>query len=181
MVHPYNDARVVAGQGTAALELLADVPDLDLVMTPVGGGGLLAGTAITVHASSPATEVAAAEPEGADDAYRSLLEGRIVPSADPRTICDGLLTSLGTLTFPIIREHVRRIARVSDEATIAATRHLWERMKIVVEPSAAVPLGALLAGALQTGGQRVGIILSGGNVDLADLPWDRRDPTGAHA
>jgi threonine dehydratase len=171
VVHPYNDPNVIAGQGTAALELLEDVPNLDVVMTPVGGGGLLSGTAITVGALSPGTRVVAAEPTGADDAFRSLREGRIVPSVNPRTICDGLLTSLGVLAFAIIRERGAGIVRVSDEATVEAMRWLFERMKIVVEPSAAVTLGALLAGALAVPGKRVGIILSGGNVDLASLPW----------
>jgi threonine dehydratase len=171
VVHPYNDPRVIAGQGTAALELLHDVPDLDIVMTPVGGGGLLSGTAIAVSALSAAAQVVGAEPAGADDAFRSFREGRIVPSVDPRTICDGLLTSLGPLTFAIIRERVARIVTVSEEAIIGAMRHLWERMKIVVEPSAAVPLGAVLAGSVAVSGLRVGIILSGGNVDLARLPW----------
>jgi threonine dehydratase len=176
VVHPYDDPRVIAGQGTAALELMADVPDLDVVMTPVGGGGLLAGTAIAVHAVSSATQVIAAEPTGADDAFRSLQEGKIVPSVNPQTICDGLLTSLGTLTFPVIRERVSRIVTVSDQMTIAAMRYLWERMKIVVEPSAAVPLAALLAGGLQVSGRRIGIIVSGGNVDLESLPWGRQEP-----
>jgi threonine dehydratase len=171
VIHPYNDARVIAGQGTAALELLEDVPGLDVVMTPVGGGGLLSGTAISVTALSPTTRVVAAEPEGADDAFRSMNEGRIVPSIDPKTVCDGLLTSLGTLTFAIIRKFVQRIVTVSDASTIAAMRHIWERMKIVVEPSAAVTLGALLEGALPVSGLRVGVILSGGNVDLSALPW----------
>jgi threonine dehydratase len=176
VVHPYDDSRVIAGQGTAALELLTDVSDLDVVMTAVGGGGLLAGTAIAVHAISATTQVIAAEPAGADDAFRSLREGRIVPSVNPQTICDGLLTSLGTLTFPIIRERVQRIVTVSDHMTIEAMRYIWERMKIVVEPSAAVPLGALLAGALQVSGRRIGIIVSGGNVDLESLPWGRQEP-----
>lgn len=171
VVHPYNDARVIAGQGTAALELLEDVRGLDVVMTPVGGGGLLSGTAISVTSLSPATRVVAAEPEGADDAFRSLQEGRIVPSVNPQTVCDGLLTSLGTLTFAIIRERVAEIVTVSDAAVIKAMRHIWERMKIVIEPSAAVTLGALLEGRLPVSGLRVGIILSGGNVDLSELPW----------
>jgi threonine dehydratase len=170
-VHPYNDPRVIAGQGTAALELFQDIPDLDIVMTPVGGGGLLSGTAITANALSATTRVVAAEPAGADDAFRSFQEGRIVPSVNPRTICDGLLTSLGPLTFAIIRERVARIVTVSEESIIEAMRYIWERMKIVVEPSAAVPLGALLAGTLSVSSLRVGIILSGGNVDLASLPW----------
>jgi threonine dehydratase len=171
VIHPYNDARVIAGQGTAALELLEDVRGLDVVMTPVGGGGLLSGTAISVTSLSPATRVVAAEPEGADDAFRSLQQGRIVPSVNPQTVCDGLLTSLGTLTFAIIRERVAEIVTVSDAAVIRAMRHVWERMKIVIEPSAAVTLGALLEGRLPVSGLRVGIILSGGNVDLSELPW----------
>ena len=173
VVHPYNDPRVIAGQGTAALELLEDVPRLDVVMTPVGGGGLLSGTAITVSSLAPGTKVVAAEPAGADDACRSLKEGRIVPSVNPQTVCDGLLTSLGTLTFAIIRERVSRIVTVSDTATIGAMRHIWERMKIIVEPSAAVTLGALLEGKLPVADSRVGIILSGGNVDLTRLPWQQ--------
>lgn len=173
VVHPYNDARVIAGQGTAALELLADVPGLDLVLAPVGGGGLLSGTAIAVAGVSQNTRVVGAEPAAADDAFRSLHEGRIVPSVDPRTVADGLLTSLGTLTFAIIRERVAEIVTVSEEAIVAAMRHTWERMKIVIEPSSAVPLGALLEGKLPAAGRRIGVILSGGNVDLADLPWGR--------
>lgn len=173
VVHPYNDARVIAGQGTAALELLADVPGLDVVMTPVGGGGLLSGTAIAVAGVSPNTRVVGAEPAAADDAFRSLEEGRIVPSLDPRTVADGLLTSLGTLTFAVIRERVAGIVTVSEAAIVAAMRHTWERMKIVIEPSSAVPLGALLEGKLPAAGRRIGVILSGGNVDLADLPWRR--------
>ena len=173
VVHPYNDARVIAGQGTAALELLADVPALDLVLAPVGGGGLLSGTAIAVAGVSQSTRVVGAEPAAADDAFRSLHEGRIVPSVDPRTVADGLLTSLGTLTFAIIRERVAEIVTVSEEAIVAAMRHTWERMKIVIEPSSAVPLGALLEGKLPAAGRRIGVILSGGNVDLADLPWGR--------
>ena len=173
VVHPYNDARVIAGQGTAALELLADVPGLDLVLAPVGGGGLLSGTAIAVAGVSPNTRVVGAEPAAADDAFRSLQAGRIVPSVDPKTVADGLLTSLGTLTFAVIRERVAEIVTVSEDAIVAAMRHTWERMKIVIEPSSAVPLGALLEGKLPAAGRRIGVIISGGNVDLADLPWGR--------
>ncbi|OYV95980.1 MAG: serine dehydratase [Acidobacteria bacterium 21-70-11] len=172
-VHPYNDARVIAGQGTAALELLAEVPRLDVMMAPVGGGGLLSGTAITVAGVSPNTRVVGAEPAAADDACRSLQAGRIVPSVDPKTVADGLLTSLGTLTFAVIRERVAEIVTVSEDAIVAAMRHTWERMKIVIEPSSAVPLGALLEGKLPAADRRIGVILSGGNVDLADLPWGR--------
>jgi len=170
-IHPYNDARVIAGQGTAALELLTDVPDLDVIMAPVGGGGLLSGTAIATAALAPAMQVIAAEPEAADDAYRSLQEGRIVPALDPRTIADGLRTSLGELTFAIIQRHVQQIVTVSEAAIISAMRHVWERMKIVIEPSAAVPIGALLERKIDLTGKRIGVILSGGNVDLDMLPW----------
>lgn len=170
-IHPYNDARVIAGQGTAALELLTDVPDLDVLMAPVGGGGLLSGTAIATTALAPATQVIAAEPEAADDAYRSLQEGRIIPAPDPRTIADGLRTSLGELTFAIIQRHVQQIVTVSEAAIISAMRHVWERMKIVIEPSAAVPIGVLLERKIDLTGKRIGVILSGGNVDLATLPW----------
>ncbi len=170
-IHPYNDERVMAGQGTAALELLTDHPDLDLVMTPVGGGGLLSGTAIATRALAPAAQVAAAEPAGADDAARSLAAGRIIPSENPRTVCDGLLTSLGELTFAVIREHVSAIWTVDDPAVIAAMRLVWERMKIIIEPSSAVCLAAVLERPDTVRGRRVGIILSGGNVDLNRLPW----------
>jgi threonine dehydratase len=170
-IPPYNDYRVIAGQGTAALELYEEVPELDVVMTPVGGGGLLSGTAIATSALSPKTCVIAAEPKGADDAFRSFRAGRIIPSRNPQTIADGLLTSLGDLTFPIIRTYVRDIVTVSDEAIIHAMRAVWERMKVVIEPSAAVPLGALLTGRQEIPGTRIGVIFSGGNVDLAHLPW----------
>jgi len=170
-IHPYNDYRVISGQGTAALELCQEVPELDIVMTPVGGGGLLSGTAIAVSALSPKTKVIAAEPERANDAYRSFRAGRIIPSDNPDTIADGLRTSLGDLTFPLIRKHVRDIVTVSEEGIVTAMRLIWERMKIIAEPSAAVTLGALLTKAPQLSGKRIGIILSGGNVDLAQLPW----------
>ncbi len=170
-VHPYDDERVIAGQGTAALELCEEVAGLDVVTVPVGGGGLLSGTALSVGGLQPACAVVAAEPAGADDAYRSLRAGRIIPSQSPRTIADGLLTSLGQKTFPIIQRHVRDIVTVNDAAIVAAMRLLLERMKIVVEPSAAVPLGALLTARERFPGQRIGVILSGGNVDLDRLPW----------
>jgi len=170
-IHPYNDRRIIAGQGTAALELLQEIGDLDTVMAPVGGGGLLSGTAIAVTETRPGVSVVGAEPEGADDAYRSLLEGRIVPSVEPRTIADGLLTNLGSLTFPILRERCAGIVTVKEESIVAAMRLLWERMKILIEPSAAVPVAALLEKRSEIGGHRVGVILSGGNVDLDRLPW----------
>jgi len=170
-IHPSNDPYIIAGQGTATLELLEEVPGLDVVLAPVGGGGLLSGTALAAAGLSPQTRVLGAEPEGADDAYRSLQEGRIVPSVNPQTVADGLLTSLGDNTFPIIREHVEQIVTVSEEAIIAGMRHVWERMKIIIEASAAVPVGALLEGKIDLSGLRVGVILSGGNVDLDKLPW----------
>ena len=171
VVHPYNDPLVIAGQGTAALELLEQVPDLAVVMTPVGGGGLTSGTALTVAVLAPAARVIAAEPAAADDAYRSLREDRIVPSLDPQTVCDGLRTSLGELTFAIIRRHVAAILTVGEAEIITAMRLLWERTKLLVEPSSAVPLAALLAHPDRFAGLRVGIIVSGGNVDLDRLPW----------
>jgi len=170
-IHPYNDPRVIAGQGTAALELFDDVPDLDMVIGPVGGGGLMSGTALTVSAVSPRTSIFGAEPKGADDAYRSLQAGRIIPSENPQTIADGLLTSLGSLTFPILHRHLERIVTVSEGAIVQAMRHVWERMKIIIEPSAAVPLAAVLEGEWNQAGKRIGVILSGGNVNLDQLPW----------
>ena len=170
-IPPYNHAQVIAGQGTAAMELCADVPGLDVVLAPVGGGGLVSGTALALAALSPGTRVIAAEPAGADDAYRSLQAGHIIPAMHPQTIADGLLTSLGELTFAIIQQHVERIVTVSEEAIIRAMRTIWERMKIIIEPSAAVPIGALLEQPHDLRGKRLGVILSGGNVDLDRLPW----------
>ena len=171
-IHPYNDPRIIAGQGTAALELLDEISDLEVVIAPVGGGGLLSGTAIAVSESATGIRVIAAEPAGADDAYRSLQEGRIVPSIEPTTIADGLLTNLGTLTYPIVAERCDGIVTVSEAAIVEAMRHVWERMKIVIEPSAAVPVAALLEHRDQVPGRRIGVILSGGNVDLERLPWN---------
>lgn len=173
VVHPYNDLRVIAGQGTAALELLEDVPDLEVIIAPVGGGGLLSGAALAAKAINPAIRVIAGEPAGADDAFRSLATGQIVPSIAPKTIADGLLTSLGSLTFPIIRDLVEQIVTVSEEAIIDAMHFVWERAKLVVEPSGAVPVAVLWEGKIDLHGRRVGVILSGGNVDLARLPWQQ--------
>jgi len=172
-IHPSDDLRVIAGQGTCALEVLEEVPDLDLVITPVGGGGLLSGTAIAVSETSPATRVIGAEPAAADDAYRSFTSGILQPSVNPRTVADGLRTSLGPNTFPIVRSRVAQIVTTSEDAIIRAMKLLWERMKIVIEPSAAVPLAAIMEGKLDVRGKRAGIILSGGNVDLDLLPWLR--------
>jgi threonine dehydratase len=173
LVHPYDDPRVIAGQGTAALELLEEVLELDAVVAPLGGGGLLSGTLLACAGCAPRTAVYGVEPEGAADGLRSLEEGRIVPSVDPRTVADGLLTSLGVRTFAIIRDHVRAVVTVDDATIIEAMRLVWERMKIVVEPSAAVPLAALLAGKIEARGKRIGVIFSGGNVDVERLPWGR--------
>jgi threonine dehydratase len=170
-IHPYNNLHVIAGQGTAALELLAEVPDLDVIIAPIGGGGLLSGTAISAKARSPRIRVLGAEPEMADDAYRSMQAGYIIPSENPQTIADGLLTSLGELTFPIIKNRVDEIVTVSEIAIISAMKFIWERTKIIIEPSAAVPVGLLWERKIDLTGLRVGIILSGGNVDLDRLPW----------
>ncbi|HVU88183.1 MAG TPA: pyridoxal-phosphate dependent enzyme [Pirellulales bacterium] len=170
-IHPYNDPRIIAGQGTAVLELISDVPDLDVIIAPVGGGGLLSGTAIAAKALLPGVQVIGAEPAGADDAKRSLAVGRIMPSDHPQTVADGLRTSLGELTFDVIRRLVDEIITVDDATTMRAMRHVWERMKIIIEPSAAVPVAVLLENAERFAGRRVGIILSGGNVDLDALAW----------
>ena len=170
-VHPYDNAKVIAGQGTAALELCAEVPELDLILAPVGGGGLVSGTALTAAARSPGTQIVAAEPAAADDAYRSLVAGKILPANYPNTVADGLRTSLGNLTFAIIQRYVAQIVTVSEDAIVAAMRYVWERMKIVIEPSSAVPIAALLGDRLHVSGKRVGVILTGGNVDLGCLPW----------
>ena len=174
IIHPYNDHRVIAGQGTAALELLTEHPELDDLVAPVGGGGLLAGTALAAAGHHPRPRVLGAEPAGADDACRSLIAGRIVPQLDPRTIADGLRTSLGERTFPILQRHVAGIRLASEEGIRRALRLLLERLKVVVEPSAAVPLAAILEHPAEFAGRRVGIILSGGNLDLDAAPW--RDP-----
>lgn len=172
-IHPYNNHQVIAGQGTCALELCEEVEGLDVVMAPVSGGGLISGTAIAVSAVLPGGKVIGAEPEMADDAYQSLRAGKIIPIKNPDTIADGLRMMLGELTFPIIRKYVEKIVTVSEEAIIEAMRLIWERMKIIVEPSAAVPLGALLSKRKEIAGKRIGIILSGGNVDLTMLPWKK--------
>ncbi len=168
-VHPFNDENVIMGQGTAALELMQDVDNLDIIISPVGGGGLLGGTALAAHHFSPKTKVWAGEPQGASDAWESKQAGQIIPQLNPQTIADGLRTSLGDKTWPIIRDHVERVVLVEEEEIIAALRLLMERMKIVVEPSGAVALAAILKEKQAVSGKRVGIILSGGNVDLKTL------------
>ncbi|MCD4732160.1 MAG: pyridoxal-phosphate dependent enzyme [Bacteroidales bacterium] len=171
-IHPYNDYRIIAGQATAALELIENTKHLDIIIAPIGGGGLMSGTALTTHYVSPQTTILAAEPEGADDACRSFRKKEFVPSENPQTIADGLLTSLGSLTFPIVMKHVDDIITVSEKSIIQAMKLIWERMKIIIEPSSAVPFAAVLENASKFRNKRVGIILSGGNVDLSKLPWD---------
>ena len=171
VVHPYNDERVIAGQGTATLELLGDVPDLDVILAPVGGGGLLSGTSIAATEIKKGIRVIAGEPEMADDAYRSLKSGEIFPSIKPMTIADGLLTSLGTKTFPIIQRCVEQIVTVSEQGIIDSMKFIWERAKIIIEPSSAVAVGVLWERKIDLTGLKVGVILSGGNVDLEKLPW----------
>ncbi len=173
-VHPYNDYNVIAGQGTAALELLENNPALDIIIAPIGGGGLISGTAIASKAMNPSIEVIAGEPKRADDAYRSIEAGYIIPSVNPQTIADGLLTSLGDMTFPIIQSLVNRILTVSEDAIISAMKLIFTRLKIIVEPSSAVSLATLLEYPEHFIDKKVGIILSGGNVDIDNLPWYRK-------
>ena len=170
-IHPYNDYRVIAGQATAARELFEETGPLDVIMAPVGGGGLISGTALATAYLSPSTKVIAAEPVHADDAFRSFTTLTLVPSVNPQTIADGLLTSLGSLTFPIILDHVHRIITVSEETIIQAMLLTWERMKIIIEPSSAVPLAALVENQDDFQGKNIGIIISGGNVSFDKLPW----------
>jgi len=170
-IHPYNCFNVICGQGTAAKELIEEIGPLDIVMAPVGGGGLLSGTALSAKALLPGVQVIAAEPAGADDAFRSFQSKTLLPSVAPHTMADGLLTSLGSLTFPIIMNNVDQIVTVSEEKIVEAMRMIWERMKIIIEPSSAVPLAAILEGKLDVKGKKIGIILSGGNVDLGKLPF----------
>jgi threonine dehydratase len=170
-IHPYDNLNVIAGQATAAMELIEEQPDLELILCPVGGGGLLSGTALSAHFFSPSTKVIGCEPSGADDAYRSFYSGEFVPSIEPKTIADGLLTSLGHYTFPIIRRFVSDIVRVEESDIIEAMHLTFERMKIIIEPSSAVPLAALLTNKLDVAGKKIGILISGGNVDLNHLPF----------
>ncbi len=171
IVHPYNNFRVISGQGTASVELFEEVHGLEVVICPVGGGGLLSGTAISARSISPGCRVIAGEPKAADDAFRSFRDGYIHPSIQPQTIADGLLTSLGELNFEIIRQNVDEILTASEESIVAAMRMIWERMKIIIEPSSAVPLATIMENRDKFTGLRIGIILSGGNVELTKLPF----------
>lgn len=182
LIPPYNHPDIIAGQGTAALELLEDIPNLDAIIAPIGGGGLMSGTSIAARSHNPKITIIGAEPTGADDAARSLAAGQLLDMEKPNTICDGLLTGMGDLTWPIIRDHVRTIITADDEEVIKAMRLVWMRMKLIIEPSSAVAVAAALSKSFrnlqsETGPLgRVGIILTGGNVDLDRLPWmNQRD------
>lgn len=170
-IHPYDDLRVMAGQGTLAIELLEDVPDLDFILAPVGGGGQLSGVAVAAKAIKPKIQIIAVEPAAADDAARSFKAGRLIPSLNPKTIADGLRTSLSERTFAEIRQHVDDIVTVSEEGIIQAMRLIWEVMKLIVEPSGAVSYAAVVERKIDVKDSRVGVVLSGGNLDLDKLPW----------
>jgi len=176
LIHPSDHPPTIAGQGTVALELLAQSDGLDAVIAPIGGGGLISGIALAARELDPAIRVLAAEPSGADDAARSKAAGRLIPQTGPTTICDGLLTSLGRHTWPVVRDLVERVVTVDDEAVVAAMRLVWERMKLVIEPSAAAAVAAALSEEVKglEGIDRIGVVLSGGNVDLDRLPWISR-------
>jgi threonine dehydratase len=171
LIHSFENEDVIAGQGTAAVELLEEIPELDLVMCPVGGGGLLCGTAVAAKSTRPEIKVIAIEPANADDAAQSFRAGRLLRTEKKFTIADGLRTNVGAPNFTIIQRYVDDIVTVSEEAIIAAMRTIWETMKIIIEPSAAVPYAAILESKIDIGGKRVGMILTGGNVDLDSLPW----------
>ena len=166
LIHSYNDYRIIAGQGTAALELIEEVGELDYLLVPLGGGGLISGSAITSKALLPKSRVIGCEPKNADDAFRSKKAGHIIPSVNPDTIADGLLTSLGDKTFPVIRDLVDEIVLATEEEIVQGMQTIFERMKIVVEPSSAVPMAVLQSGKLDVKKKKVGVILSGGNVDM---------------
>ncbi len=170
-LHPSNDINVIHGQGTASFELLQEESDFDYIVTPVGGGGLIAGTCLFANAFSPNTKVIGAEPFEVDDAYRSLISGKIETNDTANTIADGLRTQLGSNNFPIILKHVDQIIRVSEEEIVAAMKLVWERMKIIIEPSSAVAIAAVLRAKKTFQGKKVGVIISGGNVDVENLPF----------
>ena len=173
VIHPFNNANVIAGQGTAALELIEDVGELDAIIAPIGGGGLMSGTCVTTRSLLPNAKLFGAEPKGADDAYRSLKEGKLLPQEDPKTICDGLLTSMGENTWKILKDHLNAIYTVSDDEVIKGMKLIWERMKIIIEPSCATPVAVVMSSKFKEleNIEKVGIILTGGNVDLAKLPF----------
>ncbi|GAA3649068.1 pyridoxal-phosphate dependent enzyme [Flavivirga jejuensis] len=170
-IHPSNDDTVIYGQGTAAIELLEDYSDLDYIFTPVGGGGLLAGTILAANHFSNTCKVVAGEPKAVDDAYRSLISGNIEKNETSNTIADGLRTYLGDRNFPIIKKHVEKIIRVEEDEIINAMKLIWERMKIIIEPSSAVAFAAVLKDKKKIKNKRIGVIISGGNVDVSNLPF----------
>ena len=173
VIHPFNNPNVIAGQGTAALELIEEIGELDAVIAPIGGGGLMSGTCITTRNLLPKAKLFGAEPKGADDAYRSLKEGRMLPQENPNTICDGLLTSMGENTWNILKNHLNDIYTVSDDEVIKAMKLIWERMKIIIEPSCATPVAVVMSPEFKQleGIEKIGIILTGGNIDLSKLPF----------
>ena len=173
LVHPFDDERIIAGQGTAALELLTEVPDLDVISTPVGGGGLIGGTALAARQLAPGIRVIGAEPEQADDAYRSFRSGQRCAVSAPQTIADGLRGSIGVRNFELLKSCVDDVVTVSEQAIVEAMRVVLGDLKLLIEPSSAVPVAALLAGKLGAGARRIGIVLSGGNVDLELCPFLR--------
>ena len=170
-IHPYNDYRVITGAGTVALEIIDEVKDLDFILVPIGGGGLISGTGVVVSSLLPNTKLLGVEPESADDALRSIKSVEIVPSDYPPTIADGLRSSLGEKTFPMIKKFVSAIHTVSEKEIISSMRFVWERMKIIVEPSSAVTMAAVLNNPASFRGKKTGVIFSGGNIDLSYLPW----------
>ncbi|WP_249066721.1 threonine ammonia-lyase [Halalkalibaculum roseum] len=172
-IHPYNDPRIIAGQGTSALELLQDYPDTEIILAPVGGGGLASGTAIAACGMKPEVKVIGCEPEIADDAYLSFKTGELQPSKNTQTVADGLRTGLGELTFACLQKHLHSIVTVSEEEIVSAMRYIWERMNIIIEASCAVPVAALFNDKIEdVKGKNVAIIITGGNVDLDHLPWE---------
>ena len=173
VIHPFNNPNVIAGQGTAALELIEEIGELDAVIAPIGGGGLMSGTCITTRSLLPKAKLFGAEPKGADDAYRSLKEGRMLPQENPNTICDGLLTSMGENTWNILKDHLNDIYTVSDDEVIKAMKLIWERMKIIIVPSCATPVAVVMSPEFKQleGIEKIGIILTGGNIDLSKLPF----------
>lgn len=173
-IHPYDNYSIIAGQATCAKEILEEVNDLDYIISPVGGGGLVSGTCLAARYFSNGTKIIGAEPEGADDAFRSLRDKTIYPSVKPDTICDGLLTQLCDKTYKILEKNIDSIITVGDNFTIEAMKLIWERMKIIVEPSGAITLGAVLFNQAFFRNKKIALILSGGNVDLEKLPWNRK-------
>jgi threonine dehydratase/serine racemase len=173
LIPPYNHPDVIAGQGTVALEMLHDRPDLDAIVAPIGGGGLMAGVTIAAKAVKPSIRLFAAEPLGADDAARSKARGELVPQTGPQTIADGLLTSMGELTWPVVRDSVEAVVTVREDEIVAAMRLMWERAKLLIEPSSAVAVAAMFNPMFKglTGMRKVGVVLSGGNANLDRLPW----------